>query len=46
MYHIITNPISGRKKNNLKRIQGVFDYLNENENCKKERKMGWGISWK
>ena len=30
MYHIITNPISGRKKNNLKRIQGVFDYLNEN----------------
>ena len=30
MYHIITNPISGRKKNNLKRIQSVFDYLNEN----------------
>lgn len=31
MYHIITNPISGRKKNNLKKIKGVFDYLEENK---------------
>ena len=30
MFHIITNPISGRKKNNLKRVQGVFEYLDEN----------------
>ena len=30
MYHIITNPISGRKKNSRKKLQGVFDYLNEN----------------
>lgn len=30
MYHIITNPISGRKKNNYKKIKAVFDYLDEN----------------
>ena len=30
MYHIINNPISGRKKNNYKKIKAVFDYLDEN----------------
>ncbi len=29
MYHIITNPTSGRKKNNYKKIKGVFEYLDE-----------------
>lgn len=31
MYHIITNPISGRKKNNYKKLKGVFEYLDENK---------------
>lgn len=31
MYHIITNPISGRKKNNYKSIKVIFDYLDENK---------------
>lgn len=31
MYHIITNPISGRKKNNYKSIKVIFDYLDEHK---------------
>lgn len=31
MYHIIANPISGRKKGNKDKIKCVFDYLDENK---------------
>lgn len=31
MYHIITNPISGRKKNSYKKLKAVFDYLDANK---------------
>jgi len=31
MFHIISNPISGRKKSNHKRMKAVFDFLNENK---------------
>ena len=30
MFHIISNPISGRKKSNHKRMQAIFDFLDEN----------------
>ncbi len=30
MYHIISNPISGRKKSNYKRIKELYRYLDEN----------------
>ncbi len=31
MYYIISNPISGRKKNNYKKIKEVYRYLDENK---------------
>ncbi len=31
MFHIISNPISGRKKSNSKRMKAIFDFLNENK---------------